>query len=262
MWDIFRCDKPLIGVIHLLPLPGSPRYGLSFKEICDRALSDAEAYSSGGMDGIILENYGDAPFYPKRVSPETVASMVYIATRIREEIDLPLGINVLRNDALAALSISYVVGGKFVRVNVLSGAVITDQGIIESEAYNVLRFRKYIGADNIRIFADVQVKHAIQLREISPELEAYELLNRSLADALIVTGESTGMEADINKIRKIKEKIPQSKVLAGSGVNKNNLSKYLTICDGIIVGTSLKKNEITENPVDLKKVKEFVKAKI
>ncbi|MEM3587800.1 MAG: geranylgeranylglyceryl/heptaprenylglyceryl phosphate synthase, partial [Candidatus Jordarchaeaceae archaeon] len=113
-----------------------------------------------------------------------------------------------------------------------------------------------------RIFADVQVKHAMQLRERSPELEAYELLNRSLADALIVTGESTGMEADINKIRKIKEKIPQSKVLAGSGVNKNNLSKYLTICDGIIVGTSLKKNEITENPVDLKKVKEFVKAKI
>lgn len=261
MWEIFKCDKPLIGVIHLPPLPGSPRYELSIKEIYESALRDAEVYSIGGMDGIILENYGDAPFYPSNVGPETVASMVYIASRLTEKIDLPLGINVLRNDALAALSIAYVVGGKFVRVNVLSGVVITDQGVIESEAYKVLRFRKALGAKDVKIFADVHVKHAIRLKERPIELEAYELLNRSLADALIVTGEGTGMEADINNIRKIKEKIPKSKILAGSGVNRDNLSKYLSICDGVIVGTHLKKNEITENPVDLVKVKEFVKAK-
>jgi membrane complex biogenesis BtpA family protein len=261
VWDIFKCDKPLIGVVHLPPLPGSPRHELSIKEIYERSLRDAEAYSTGGMDGVILENYGDAPFYPNRVGPETVASMVYIATRLIEKIDLPLGINVLRNDALAALSIAHAVGGKFVRVNVLSGAVITDQGFIESEAYKVLRFRKALEAKDVKLFADVHVKHAMRLEERPVELEAYELLNRSLADALIVTGESTGVEADINKIRKIKEKIPQSKVLAGSGVNKNNLPKYLTICDGVIVGTHLKKNEITENPVDPAKVKEFVKIK-
>lgn len=261
MWDIFNCDKPLIGVVHLPPLPGSPRNELSIKEICERALRDAEAYLMGGMDGIIIENYGDVPFYPKRVGPETVASMVYVATRLTEKIDLPLGINVLRNDAFAAFSIAYVVGGKFVRVNVLSGAVVTDQGFIESEAYEVLRFRKALGAKNVKLFADVHVKHAILLGERPIELEAYELLNRSLADALIVTGESTGVEPDINKIKNIKEKIPQSKVLAGSGINKNNLSKYLTICDGVIVGTHLKKNGVTENPVDLAKVKEFVKSK-
>ncbi|MFB0560542.1 MAG: BtpA/SgcQ family protein [Candidatus Lokiarchaeia archaeon] len=261
MWEIFKCDQPLIGVIHLPPLPGSPRHELSLEEIYERSLRDAEAYSKGGMNGIILENYGDAPFHPSRVGPETVASMAYIATRLTEKIDLPLGVNILRNDALAALSIAYVVGGKFVRVNVLSGAVITDQGVIESEAYKVLRFRTILGAKRVKIFADVHVKHAVQLKERPIELEAYELLNRSLADALIVTGESTGMEADINKIRKIKEKIPQSIVLAGSGVNRNNLSKYLAICDGVIVGTHLKKNEVTENPVDPVKVKEFVKAK-
>jgi membrane complex biogenesis BtpA family protein len=261
VWDIFKCDKPLIGVVHLPPLPGSPRHELSLKEIYERALRDAEAYSTGGMDGIIIENYGDAPFYPNRVGPETVSSMVYIATRLIEKIDLPLGINVLRNDAFATLSIAYAVGGKFARVNILSGVVITDQGLIESKAYKVLRFRKALGAKDVKLFADVHVKHAIRLEERPVELEAYELLNRSLADALIVTGESTGMEADISKIRKIKEKIPQSKVLAGSGVNKNNLPKYLTICDGIIVGTALKKNEITDNPVDLTRVKEFVKTK-
>ncbi|WXG40616.1 MAG: BtpA/SgcQ family protein [Candidatus Freyarchaeum deiterrae] len=261
MWDVFKCDKPLIGVIHLPPLPGSPRHELSLKEIYERALKDAEAYSTGGMNGLIIENYGDAPFYPNRVGIETVASMTYIATRLIEKIDLPLGINVLRNDTFAALSIAYVVGGKFVRVNVLSGIVITDQGLVESEACKVLRFRKALGAGDVKLFADVHVKHAIRLEERPVELEAYELLNRSLADALIVTGESTGMEADINKIKKIKEKIPESKVLAGSGVNKNNLQKYLTLCDGIIVGTALKKNEITENPVDPAKVKDFVKTK-
>ncbi len=119
----------------------------------------------------------------------------------------------MRNDALAALSIAYVVGGKFVRVNVLSGAVMADQGIIESDAYNVLRFRKALGAKDIKIFADVHVKHAVQLKERPPELEAYELLNRSLADALIVTGEATGMEADITNVRKITEKLPNPKFL-------------------------------------------------
>ena len=261
MWDIFKCEKPLIGVVHLPPLPGSPRHNLSLNEVYERALKDAEAYLTGGMDGIIIENYGDVPFYPNRVGPETVASMVYVATRLIEKIDLPLGVNILRNDAFAALSIAYVIGGKFVRVNVLSGTVITGQGLIESEACEVLRFRKALGAEDVKLFADVHVKHAVGLEERPIELEAYELLNRSLADVLIVTGGSTGMEADINRIRKIKEKIPQSRVLAGSGVNKNNLSKYLTICDGVIIGTHLKKSGITENPVDLAKVKEFVKSK-
>jgi len=259
--EIFRCDKPLIGVVHLPPLPGSPRGVLSLDEICERALRDAKAYSEGGMDGIILENYGDAPFYPQRVGPETIASMTHIATKLTEEVDLPLGVNVLRNDALAAISIAYAVGGKFVRINVLSGAVVTDQGVIESEAYKVLRFRKALGAEKIKIFADVHVKHGVGLGERPIELEARELLNRSLADALIVTGKATSMEADISEIRRIKEKIPQSKVLAGSGVNKSNLKKYLAICDGVIVGTHLKKNGVTENPVDYNRVKEFVTAR-
>lgn len=256
---IFKVSKPIIGVVHLLPLPGSPKCRYTIKEILDRALKDAKAYLNGGVDGIIIENFGDAPFYPDKVGPETVASMTYIASHVAEKIDLPIGINVLRNDAISAISIAHVIGAKFVRVNILTEAMVTDQGIIRSRAHKILRFRKFLGAEDIKIFADVHVKHAIPLMTRPIELSAYDLVYRGLADAVIITGPATGKETDINDIKKVKEIIPKVPVFVGSGVNKNNVRKYLELCDGIIVGTSLKVDGIVENQVDIERVKEFVR---
>lgn len=256
--SIFKVEKPIIGVVHLLPLPGSPMYRRNDKEILDRALRDARAYCDGGIDGIIIENFGDAPYYPDRVGPETVASMARIASRIVEEVDIPIGISVLRNDAISAIAIAHAVGAKFIRVNVLTEAMVTDQGIIQSRAHEVLRYRSFLGAEGVKIFADLRVKHAAPLAARPIELSAEDLFHRSLADAIILTGPATGREVNFDDIHKVKRAVP-APVLVGSGVNRDNVAKYLEVCDGAIVGTSLKVGGIIENPVDVERVRELVK---
>ena len=138
--EIFGVEKPLIGVVHLLPLPGSPRWNYSMEKVLERALQDAEAYEKGGFNGIIIENYGDAPYYPDKVDPATVAAITRVATFIAEKIEIPFGINVLRNDAEAALAIAYVTEGRFIRVNVLTESMVADQGIIQGKAYILQRY--------------------------------------------------------------------------------------------------------------------------
>jgi membrane complex biogenesis BtpA family protein len=261
MREIFKVDKPIIGVVHLPPLPGSPKHTLPIEKILERALKDAKTYSDGGIDGIIIENFGDVPFYPDKVGPETIAAMTHVASRVEDAIDIPIGIQVLRNDAEASLSIAKIVGGKFIRINILCEAMVTDQGIIQPRAYDIQRFRKFIGAENIKIFADVHVKHAAPLAERDIGDSAEDLVYRSLADAIIVTGVLTGKQTDIRKVEKIKSRksLANVPVLVGGGVHRGNVEEYLPFCDGIIIGTSLKVNEITTNPVDPQKVKEFMK---
>lgn len=229
------------------------------KEIVERAVKDAKAYQSGGMDGIIIENFGDRPFYPMNVGPETIAAMSVIASKISSEVKIPVGVNVLRNDPIAAIAISHASECQFIRVNVLTEAMVTDQGIIQATAHHVLRFRKLLNAENIKIFADVHVKHAVPMMNRPIEQSAIDLVERGLADAVIVTGETTGKKPNINKVRKVKMALKTIPVIVGSGVTKDNVTEYLQVCDGVIVGTSLKRNNITENPVDILKVKEFVK---
>lgn len=255
--NLFKVHKPIIGVVHLPPLPGAPRHYLPMKDIVEMALKDARSLQEGGVDGILLENFGDAPYYPDRVKPITVAAMSFIAANIVKAIDIPLGINVLRNDAVSALSIAYIVGGKFIRVNVLTEAMITDQGIIQGKAYEVLRLKKILNSD-VKIFADVHVKHATPIVNKSIESSARDLVLRGLADAVIVTGEATGAQADMEKVLRVKRAIPETPVFVGSGVNKDNISHYLKVCDGVIVGTSLKVDGRIENPVDVNRVKELV----
>ena len=257
--EIFGVEKPLIGVVHLLPLPGSPRWNYSMEKVLERALQDAEAYEKGGFDGIIIENYGDAPYYPDKVDPATVAAITRVATLIAEKIEIPFGINVLRNDAEAALAIAYVTGGRFIRVNVLTEPVAADQGIIQGKAHILQRYRKLLGADQVKIFADVHVKHAYPLMKRPITESAKDTVYRGLADALIVTGRKTGSPPSPIKAEKVKKAVPQVPVLVGSGVNENNIIQYLQVCDGVIVGTSLKIDNKTENPVDLNKVKKLVK---
>jgi len=174
---------------------------------------------------------------------------------------LPIGFNVLRNDARAALALCAACGGDFIRVNVHSGAMLTDQGLIEGDAYNTLRYRKVIAPD-AGIFADVHVKHAVPLGDWSLEDAARDTVERGLADALIVSGVGTGQPADIADLERVRRVCPAVKLLLGSGVTLDNVKNYLRHADGVIVGSSLKRNGKLSNPVDAKRVAALVKAMI
>lgn len=246
-------------MIHLAPLPGSPRYdGSGIRPILERALNDARALAEGGVDGLLIENYGDAPFKPVTTDPETVASMTVIAREIAREINRPLGVNVLRNSALAALAVCLAVGGRFVRVNVFTEASVTDQGIIQGCAHELQRYRKQLSAENVRIFADIQGKHAVPVRERPLEESARDAAYRGMADALILTGLRTGAEPRLGDIAKVKAAVRDRPVLVGSGLHAGNVKKLLGLADGAIVGTSLKMGGVTENVVDQKRVRELL----
>jgi membrane complex biogenesis BtpA family protein len=245
--------KSLIGVVHLKPLPGSPRWAGDLKNIIQAAVADSRAYESGGADALCIENFGDVPFTKESVSPETVAAMATAACAIRESVSLPIGFNVLRNDARAALGLCAACGGSFIRVNIHTGAMLTDQGIIEGNAYETLRARRQLCPD-VQIFADVHVKHAVTLGNASLLQSAADALERGLADALILSGEATGKPADANEVLSVRRAFPSARILLGSGVTLQNLNQFRTASDGFIVGTSLKTSGRVANPVDRKRV--------
>lgn len=251
--------KLLIGVVHLRPLPGSPRYGGSMREVIEFALADARAYERGGAHAVFVENFGDVPFTKGAVAPETIAAMTAAGCALRAEIKLPIGFNVLRNDAQAALALCAVCNGHFIRVNVHSGAMLTDQGLIEGDAYHTLRSRERL-APGREIFADIHVKHAVPLGDVTLEDAAHDTLDRGLADALIISGVGTGQVADLDDVERVRKACPQAKLLLGSGVNRENVSAFLRVADGVIVGSSLKKDGKLANPVDPKRVAALVRA--
>jgi len=251
--------KILIGVVHLQPLPGSPRWQGNLKPLLDFAVADARAYQLGGADAVFIENFGDLPFTKASVAPETIAAMTAAGSAIRAAVKLPIGFNVLRNDARAALALCAVCGGDFIRVNVHTGAMLTDQGLIEGGAYHTLRYREHLRSE-ARIFADVHVKHAVPLGEWSLEDAALDTVERGLADALIVSGAGTGQAADLNDVERVRRACPRARLLLGSGVTAVNVRDYLRFADGVIVGSSLKRNGQLANPVDARRVAALVKA--
>ncbi len=253
-------SKPLIGVVHLLPLPGSPRYGGSLERVIARALQDAQAYEAARFDALIVENYGDAPFVPERVAPETVAAMTAAVWEIKKRVRLPLGLNVLRNDARAALGIACVVDARFIRVNVHSGVMVTDQGILQGRAWETLRERARL-APGVRVYADVHVKHGHPLGSVGIVGAAWETAERALADALILTGEATGAQTPLEDLSAVKSVLRDTAVLVGSGVTPENLSKLLAWADGAIVGTWAKEDGVTEAPVDPARARALVQAR-
>lgn len=257
--QIFKMDNPVIGALHLPALPGSPENQQSLSQIHGWLLRDAEALASGGVDGFILENFGDAPFYPSRVPPHTVAFMTRLGRDVKTTFALPLGVNVLRNDAASALAIASAIGAEFIRVNVYTGARVTDQGIIQGEAHEILRYRKLLESP-VKVFADVAVKHSAPLgvRDLSDEVE--DTIARGKADAIIVSGTGTGKHTRLEDVKIAREAAGRTPVLVGSGVNPSNAADLLAYADGLIVGTFFKNEGITENPVELSRVKELMEA--
>ena len=245
--------KALIGVVHLRPLPGAPRWRGGLEMITRQAVNDARAYQQGGVDALFIENFGDVPFTKGSVGPETVATMAAAGCAIRAAVKLPIGFNVLRNDARAGLALCAACGGSFIRVNVHTGAMLTDQGIIEGNAYETLRYRERV-CPGALIFADVQVKHAVPLGNCPIEIAARDTLDRGLADALIISGVGTGEPVKLSDLERVRAACPAAKILLGSGVTAENVREHLREADGFIVGSSLKRDGRAGNPVDAKRV--------
>lgn len=252
-WD----NQPniVIGMLHLAPLPGSPLSRLPLSEIRDQVRRDVDALTEGGVHGLMMENFGDVPFYPHRVPAYVIAQMTALASDVRAQSSLPLGINVLRNDGRGALAVAHATGANFIRVNVLCGARVADQGLIEGIAHDLLRERSLLGAAEIRIFADVDVKHSAPLAERQLEDEVDDLAHRALADAIVVSGAGTGKKTDPAKARRVKAAAPDLPLFIGSGITAETIGDFAGIADGFIVGTSLKKEGMATNPVEPGRVK-------
>ena len=255
---IFSTLKPIIGMIHLAPLPGSPRHKrMSVAEITDMALKDAHAIKDGGAHGAIIENFGDYMFL-KRVPPETISTMTYISAEIAREVpELVLGLCVLQSDAIAGMAIANTVGGKFIRVPYYTETYVVDTGLMDSIAADTLRYRKHLDAD-VKIFADVHIKHGYPLSQRPIGLSARDAEHRGMADAILVTGLETGGETDPTDVEAVKNAVEFTPVIVASGVDEKNIRSYKDFADGVILGTRIKQDNDTEAPVDIEKVRRFM----
>ncbi len=253
-------SKPVIGMLHLPALPGSPGYAGDMQAVREHVLRDAQTLQAGGVHALMLENFGDAPFFPDSVPTHTVTHMTALALAVRQRFDLPLGINVLRNDAMSAMAVAQAVGADYIRVNVLSGSYVTDQGVITGQAAKLSRYRKEVAADDVKILADVRVKHAAPLAERPIEQEAEELIERAGADALIVSGTGTGKPTDPQQIARIRKACPDAPILIGSGATPQTLATLAADADGFIVGSYFKPKGAINQPVDKALIAELMGA--
>jgi len=260
--DIFGTKKPIIGMVHCWPMPGAPGYtGYGLDVIIEHALRDAEALRDGGVDGLIVENMWDIPFRAgARIAPESIAAHAVVARAVGQAVALPLGINLVHNGGTALLGIALAAGARFIRVCMFTGAGVWEAGEWdEGCSADLMRRRKELGAEHIKILADVDKKHSVRFPGI--DLATHIEWSRfSGADGLIVSGRMTGDAPDLVKVREAKALAADRPVLLGSGVTAENVAAFLGAADGIIVGSSLKVDGVCENAVDVERVRRLVAA--
>jgi membrane complex biogenesis BtpA family protein len=259
--DEFRkrfSTNAIIGMVHVAALPGAPRFEGSMSAVIKAAIRDARALREGGCDAMAFENFGDRPFFKESVPAETIAGLTRVIAEVFAAVPLPFGVNVLRNDAASAIAIAAATGAAFIRVNVHTGAMLTDQGIIEGRAAETLRKRGALSPD-VLIFADHMVKHAAPLASIDEVHAAKDLRERGLADGIIISGSETGAEADRASFARVRDALPETPILIGSGLTEGNASAFRA-ADGAIVGTSIKIDGRVEAPVDPDRVARLVAA--
>lgn len=257
--QLFKTETPVIGVVHLLPLPASARWGGNLHTVIERAEQEATALATGGVDGIILENFFDAPFSRGRVDSAAVSAMTLVVERIRNLVTVPLGVNVLRNDALSAMAIASCTQSAFIRVNVLSGVMATDQGTIEGCAHELLRYRRELGSD-VKIMADVLVKHAHPISTPNLSIAVKDTVERGLADAIILSGWATGNPPSLEDLELARIAAPNTPIFIGSGASLDNINGLKQAADGVIVSSSLKRGGKLKNPIDPVRVGQFIEA--
>ncbi|NHN32850.1 BtpA/SgcQ family protein [Paenibacillus agricola] len=258
--DIFKTNKAIIGMIHLKALPGAPHFkGGNLDDIFEFALQDVRAFEEGQVDGLIIENAWDLPFSkPEDIGMETVAAMTALTVRLKQATRLPIGINCLANGVIPALAVAKAADVPFVRVNQWVNAYVANEGILEGSSAKAMRYRSSIKGDNIKIFADVHVKHGSH--SIVADRSLAEQTRDNIffdADVLIATGNRTGDETSTNEITGIKDNT-QLPVIVGSGITASNARKILALCDGCVVGSSLKVDGLWWNPVDVDRVKQLM----
>ncbi len=259
--DMFGVDKPIIGMVHLWPLPGSPGYaGYGMDTIIERALEDAHTLVENGVDGLIVENMWDLPYYVGPDTPlETMTCQAVAARKVVEAVDVPVGINVVHNGGLVEMAIAVASGADFIRVCLLTGARLWDTGELDHGcAADLLRKRKELHAEHVKLFADVDKKHSIPFPglDLATHIEWTEFY---LADALIVSGRMTGDAPALDYVREAK-RLARRPVLLGSGTTADNIADYLEFADGAIVGSWLKVDGVAENPVDPERVRRYMDA--
>lgn len=259
--DLFGVEKPVIGMVHLLPLPGAPGYtGYGMGAILEDARRDAGALLEGGVDGLIVENMWDLPYYVgSHVQPEAMTAQAVAARAIVEMSPAPVGINVVHNGGLVALAIAVAAGARFIRVCILTGARLWDTGELDHGCgADLLRRRKELGAEHIKLLCDVDKKHSVPFPGLHLETHI-EWTEFYRADALIVSGRMTGSAPSVEKVRRAKE-LATRPVLMGSGTDEGNIAEFLQYADGAIVGSSLKVDGAAEKPVDVQRVRRYMKA--
>lgn len=245
-------------MIHLGPLPGSPGFDGDLDSIVETATADAAILTEAGFDGLMIENFGDAPFFADDAPKVTVASLTTAVNAVYEASRLPVGVNVLRNDGLGALAVAAATPASFIRVNVLSGTMYTDQGPIIGNAAEIARMKAAVCPD-VAIMADVFVKHATPPAGLSLIDATNDLVERAAADAVVVSGVGTGSPADLDDLSTVAE-TSHLPVFLGSGVTLDNVGVMLDHADGAIVGTSVKVEGVPTNPVDPAAAAAFIAA--
>lgn len=231
----------LVGVLHLPALPGAPRASIPLARIIQHAVKEAQLLERVGFDALILENFGDAPFFKSEVPPITVASLTRVVSEVARVVELPLGVNVLRNAGSAALAVADAADASFIRVNILSGAYATDQGVIEGCGALLLRERHALGSQ-ARIWGDVLVKHARPLSTEEPELAVEETIARGGAEAVIVTGTTTGRAVDLDRLRKVSRAAEHlgAPTYIGSGCTAESWPALSRHAYGAIIGSAFR----------------------
>ena len=250
---------PLLGVVHLPPLPNAARHR-GMADVFARAMADATAWRDGGCDGIVVENFGDAPFHKGTrddpVTPDVPAALAIVADRIRREFALPVGVNCLRNDGVAALGAAVVSGARWIRVNVLTAAYVTDQGVIEGEAARLFAYRRQLGSD-VEVLADFLVKHATPLAPFDVAAAARDLAERSGATGMVLSGTRTGAPVDVALFDTVRAAVGAFPIWIGSGLSPANAAALWPRCDGAIVGSFVKHGGDVTAPVDVARVREL-----
>jgi membrane complex biogenesis BtpA family protein len=247
--SLFGVSRALIGVVHTGGLPGTPRGGQSIDQIVDTAVAEARVYASAGFHGVMIENTHDRPYLKGSVGPEVVAALAVIGREVKRAVAVPLGVQVLAGANQCALAVALACGARFVRVEGFVFAHVADEGIIESSAGTLLRYRRAIGADGIRVFADIKKKHSAHALTADVSLvETAKAAEFFLVDGVIVTGLATGQAADASEVQAVAHAVGVP-TLVGSGVTLDNLHDYRD-ADAVIVGSSIKQGGVWSGALD------------
>lgn len=258
--DLFQTRKPLVGVIHVGALPGTPASELSVDELTEIAVREAARYRDGGVDALMVENMHDVPYLRGGVGPEVVAALAVVARAVKSEARLPVGVQILAGANVESVAVAHAAGLDYVRVEAYAFAHVADEGLIQSSAAELLRFRKKIGAEHVRVWADVKKKHSSHAITADVSLgETCAAVEFMRGDAVIVSGSATGEPPRAADVKEAKShcRVP---VLLGSGVSPENVAEFYEAADGFIVGSYFKEGGLWSNTVEPARVERMVEA--